>query len=291
VDSLFNDDDDDRTNSVTSSYCDDDDDDHDDEPIIQEVFLTDFTDANTPLGIAMAGMTVLSSEQDDSCWDVESYANDSIPLTRMRLHVVTDDTETIVDSPPTDLGYGYGETMEDTSSLSGGRRFERPQITDDDDDWSMQSDCNDSVGLANARFQGHRNTHKAVIAAPAFARIDRRRASMGKVTSSSELPSNSSTPRQIRREFRRMSLSSAVTMESTCSSSHGSGDSTDPVGSSGSGGGGKRRGVTRHKSMPYVKMTSTDISNQVPLWPSNKSDETGGRQRMARRNSGAPCAA
>jgi len=43
--------------------------------------------------------------------------------------------------------------------------------------------------------------------------------------------------------------------------------------------------------MPYVKMTSTDISNQVPLWPSNKSDETGGRQRMARRNSGAPCAA
>lgn len=193
------------------------------------------------------GMERLYSDStDDESWDAESYAVDSMELAKHRLPHVSchDDDEDMTSS----IGQG---------SAAGRYVF-------DEDDWTVKSDCNDSVGLARDRLEHDHEQHdheQYNQARPALARITRRR------------------PRDVAKTQRRMSMSSVLTNEESLYS-QGSGNSDDPAGS--------RPAVVRRKSMPAGK--TTPLSKVVALWPE---EEKTTRRKMQRRvsNSGTPCAA
>lgn len=270
--------------------------------------------------------TCSPNNMDDDAWDVESYANDSLPLTKLRLQ--EDHPNTTVTVTAAALGYGNSDNdhlMDDASSL--GERSAQPRrrhqsfVVDQhhqvDDDWTVTSDCNDSIGLANNRLSlqaEHRNKVSSSAAAAtkqqqqpprALARINRRRASMGDFVDQevqqgaaaaqgqqqvTPPPPPPKVVRQVRPDFRRLSLASSIATidESLGGSSQGSrGSSQDPA-----------RGVSRHSSMPYVKSKSLSSAAR-PLWPSSSNNDNSNRssgetRRKAPRrvsNNGTPCAA
>jgi hypothetical protein len=246
--------------SVTSDYGDDD----FMEQVAQEVER-----------IRITGMNVLprigGGNDSDDTWEAESFAADSMVLAKLRL---------------AHLQLGY-EEMDDASlgasSLGQGSAAPRGRSTyviPDEDDWTISSECNDSIGLMTDRLGVHHQAEQqSKISKQPLARVTRRRASMDNFVQAEQL--QEAQPRETRHPTRRMSVSSASTVEESLSS-HGSGGSEDPSGN-------KRGSISRHKSMPYVK-SKAPLSTTVPMWPNGP---TTPRQKMARRvsNGGTPCAA
>ena len=242
-------------------------------------------------GFQITGLDVVTSDSDDD-WSVESYANDSMEITKLRLaHARVEHIQTFEDA--SSLGYG-------SMGIA------------DEDDWTVESYSNDSMVVNSRRLslsaeQNHQqhphqlSAQQPQQAAPhsnhikqqpvLLARITRRRASMGDFVHQEQnspvqqVQPTRSTPR------RRMSMSSMSTIRSEESlSTQGSGNSENPAGpsdgSSSTAGSKKKKTIVRHKSMPYVK--SAPLTNMVPLWPGEEE-----RPRMERRvsNGGCPSAA
>jgi hypothetical protein len=194
------------------------------------------------------GMERLGSDTDDS-WEVESYAVDSMELTKLRMPHMTTSYEDDDDGM--------------ASSVGSAPRF----IVLDEDDWTVKSDCNDSVELSQNRFEPtHEQPNKV---RPVLARINRRRASLGDIVKEGQ--------GLVAPVVRRFSLSSVYTVEESLASET-SGDSNDPAG--------KRASVPRRKSMP-IKTTSMDPR---PLWSAEMAAPTNKMERRVS-NSGRPCAA
>jgi len=252
----------------------------------------------------------LASVQSDDSWAVESYANDSLPLAHWRI----EHSQLGYNQEEDDLSLGYG-------SASGGVQQQQPTPTPakkwvmDEDDWTIQSDCNDSVGLANTRLKHHEPepTPAPVVAVEVKAvsplvRIPRRRASMGDFVEKEQQqlspqvlqvqpPAPSQQQQRRISNMRRKSLSSVESLstveESLSSGRSGNSSNSNPASSSSptkkktskSG----RTAISRTKSMPYVKPAS--LGNVVPLWPDGQSELP--RRKMDRRvsNGGTPCAA
>lgn len=194
-----------------------------------------------------------SGSGTDDSWEVESYAVDSMELTKLRLpHVGVDGSDD--DEEDGMLSYNSEYAM-------------------DQDDWTVQSDCNDSIGLAQTRFE-HKHEQQNKVR-PTLARINRRRTSLGDFIKEEQ----GFAPPRRNKSF--SSISSSVHTVEESLSSHYSCHSDDPTG--------KRPSVARHKSMPSK---STPLTQAVALWPSSQDEETP-RQKMARRvsNNGTPCAA
>ena len=201
-----------------------------------------------------SGIERVNSDCTDDSWEVESYAVDSMELAKLRL-------------PHIDFG--------DTTMVSSLGQNSAGRYAQDEEDWTVQSDCNDSIGLAHTRIEHEHELQSQV--RPALPRITRRRASLGAIVKEEQGLAQGG-PRRV--TGRRMSMSSVHTIEESLSS-HGSGNSDDAAS--------KRPAVVRHKSMPYVK--SAAFAKAVPLWPGESQEAP--REKMERRvsNGGTPCAA
>ena len=134
-----------------------------------------------------------SNNNNNNDWDAESYANDSIPLAKLRL-----------------LHHHHHPAMME-------------------DDWTVQSDCNDSIGLATKRLslRAEEQCHRVI----ALQRIPRRRrASMGEVfvVEQQQQQQSSSHPAPPTEELRRVSMEESTTTSSSTSATIAS-ESSDPV--------------------------------------------------------------
>ncbi|CAB9507683.1 expressed unknown protein [Seminavis robusta] len=229
----------------------------------------------------ITGMDTLPRGESDDSWEVESYAADSMNLAKLRLAHLTLSHD--------DLGYGDYDDDYSCSDSSRGqgsapapRRGRSQYVIPDEDDWTVQSDCNDSIGLTREHL-GMKVGQK--VGMQPLPRVTRRRASMDNYMGQQQEQQQQQSPRRVvssrPTSMRRMSMSSVSTVEESVSgSSQGSGNSNDPAG--------RRSTIVRHKSMPYVK--STTGGSAMPLWPAGSETP---RQKMKRRvsNGGTPCAA
>jgi hypothetical protein len=258
------------SSSVFSDY--DDDDDCFMQQVTQEVERFRIT------GMNMLPPVISGGGDSDDTWEVESYAADSMDLAKLRL---------------THVKLGYEEMMDDdnsfaASSLGQGSAAVPPRgrstnVIPDEEDWTISSECNDSIGLMTDHLAEKQQQQNKISKQP-LARITRRRASMDNFVHQEQ---HQEEPQQPPREpknhpmMSHMSLASVSTVEESVRSGS---TSEDPAAAN------KRGPLPRHKSMPIVK-SKAPLSSTVPLWPSGR--HTTSRERMSRRvsNDGTPCAA